>query len=465
MTRPKPPTKKPATRAKSHRAKTKPGNGAAGREDFGEIIDMIADAQERGVFDPKNRPRIVAMPTVANTPGAALARIVAGAKTEDQQLRALEAAAQNEAALPADAFVGGEPVTAVVITYSGHPRAGLTLHGTRRQRPFSVGLADVEFPPGSGGARFVSLYRAWLGFGELPSDPELHSAMPASRHKVTSDDIAVGSPVELIVLACKSNALRCRLLGTAREVTLRTAVRDEVPGGIITVLPTKHWTHARHAYLAGNVLSIRADVEALGLIPLGLHDQGEWNPETEYWGEEGAPIEEWATPIIARGNRPMFEMEQVLPGTDPGDFDSDPIVEASELNTADDRAGAREVLMNLLAQDLRCLDAHAHLGNFEFGHRPAQALRHYDVGLSIGAFSLGKKFDGVIPWGLVDNRPFLRCMLGVGLCWWRLGKTRAAAAVFRKMLWLNPSDNQGARFNLAAVEAGKTWREMEGDER
>jgi hypothetical protein len=328
-----------------------------------------------------------------------------------------------------------------------------------------VALSDVAFPPGSDAARFVSLYRAWIGFGELPGDPGLHSATPASRHKVTTDDITVGTPVELIVLACKSSALRCRLLGTAREVTLRTAVRDEVPGGIITVMPTKRWLHARHAYLSGNVLSIRADVEALRLVPLALHEQGEWDPETAYWGEEGEPIEEWAKPIIARGKRPLFEMQQMLPGADPEDFDSDPIIEASELNEAGDRAGAREVLMNLLARDLRCLDAHAHLGNFEFDHQPAQALRHYDVGLSIGAFSLGKKFDGVLAWGLIDNRPFLRCMFGVGLCWWRLGKTRDAAAVFRKMLWLNPSDNQGARFNLAALEDGKTWEEMEGGER
>jgi hypothetical protein len=465
MMRPKPPATKPAARAKSRGAKTKSGNRASGREDFGELIDLIADAKERGVFDPKNPLRGVAKPTVANTPGAPFARIVAGAKTEDQQLRALEAAAQKEVALPADAFVVGEAITAVAIMFSGYPRAGLTLHGTRGQRPFSVGLADVAFPPGSDGARFVSLYRAWIGFGELPSDPELHSATPASRHKVTSDDIAVGTPVELIVLACRSNAIRCRLLGTAREVTLRTAVRDEVPGEIISVMPTKQWTHARHAYLAGNVLSIRGDVEALGLVPLALHAQGAWDPEAQHWREEGEPIEEWAKPIIARGKRPMFEMEQVLPGTDPDDFDSDPIVEASELNAAGDRAGAREVLMNLLAADLRSLDAHAHLGNFEFDHRPAQALRHYDVGVSIGEFSLGKKFDGVLAWGLIDNRPFLRCMLGLGLCWWRLGKTREAAAVFRKMLWLNPGDNQGARFNLAGVEAGKTWEEIEGADR
>ena len=338
MTRPKPPTKKPAARANSRGAKTKSGNSAAGREDFGEIIDLIADAKERGVLDPKNGPRIVAKPTVANTPGAPFGRIVAGAKTEDQQLRALEAAVQNEVVLPADAFVIGEPVTAVAIMYSGHPRAGLTLHGTRGQLPFSVGLANVAFPPGSNGARFVALYRAWLGFGELPSELEPHGAVLSTRHKVPSDDIALGTPVELIVLACKSNALRCRLLGTVREITLRTAVRDEVPGGIITVMPAKQWTHARHAYLAGNVLSIRADVEALGLVPLALHDQGEWDPETEYWGEEGEPIEEWAKPIIARGKRPMFEMEQVIPGADPEDFDSE------ELGPRDARGAAMTIV-------------------------------------------------------------------------------------------------------------------------
>jgi hypothetical protein len=38
-----------------------------------------------------------------------------------------------------------------------------------------------------------------------------------------------------------------------------------------------------------------------------------------YWGHEGEPIEDWAKPIIARGPRLEFEMEQVLPGTDPDD--------------------------------------------------------------------------------------------------------------------------------------------------
>lgn len=160
----------------------------------------------------------------------------------------------------------------------------------------------------------------------------------------------------------------------------------------------------------------------------------------------------------------MFELEQVRPGTEPEDFDSDPIVKAAELRADGDLGAAYDLLMNTLAQDLRCLDAHAHLGNLEFDRRPRQALLHYEMGTAIASLALGESFDGVLPWGLIDNRPFLRCLFGTGLCAWRLGDVRTAKAVFTRLLWLNPSDNQGVRFNLAAIKARKTWQEMEGDE-
>jgi tetratricopeptide (TPR) repeat protein len=150
-------------------------------------------------------------------------------------------------------------------------------------------------------------------------------------------------------------------------------------------------------------------------------------------------------------------MEQVIPGADPGDPEMDPIIEASELNAARERGAAEDVLMKVLAEDLRCLNAHSHLGNFAFEHNTKQAMRHYMV----GALTLGTDFDGVLPWGLIDNRPFLRCIHGVGLCFWRLGDMKEAEKTFIRMLWLNPSDNQGARFNLANVEAGHSWEECE----
>ena len=125
-------------------------------------------------------------PSSSSERDAPFARMIAGAKTEHEQLRALEAAAQREVTLPAEALVVGEPVTAVAIGYGGHPRAGLTLSCVRRERRFSVGLVDVVFPEGSEGAGFVSLYRAWLGLGE-PAQPErVVGSAPAARAKVTN---------------------------------------------------------------------------------------------------------------------------------------------------------------------------------------------------------------------------------------------------------------------------------------
>ena len=303
----------------------------------------------------------------------ALAEGVAGRPGTDDVagLGDFETQARADIRLPADAHVIGEPVTVTALRDPGLPRVGLLARCQRGENTYEVGLAEVTFASGSPAAQLVSRYRTWLG---LPAASAQTAAAPRP-HKVGGDDIAVGEAVELVVLACKSNAIRCRLLGTSREITLRTAVRDEVPGEILTVTPTREWTHARHPYLSGAVGATRFDVLALGLPPLALHKQGDWDPDDEYWGEKDEPIDDWAQPIIARGKRPMFEMEQVIPGADPDDFDSDPILEAAELRSAGDERGAYALLMKLLAHDLRCLDAHAHLGNLEFERNPKQAQR------------------------------------------------------------------------------------------
>ncbi len=111
----------------------------------------------------------------------------------------------------------------------------------------------------------------------------------------------VSRPIDLVVLALKSNALRCRIPGTEREMTLRTAVRWEVPGEIVTVLPTKQWTHAGHPYLSGKVQSSRLDVRSLGLVPLELKPEGDWDPEDEYWGDA-----DWAKPIEFLSLEPLL---------------------------------------------------------------------------------------------------------------------------------------------------------------
>jgi hypothetical protein len=177
-------------------------------------------------------------------------------QTDDAQaLLGLETTARAEVLLPADAHVIGEPVAVIQIRYPGLPRAGLVAACRRGELTYELSLADVVFPAGSAGASVVARYRTWLGLAPFAA----RGPDTARPHKVEGDDIVVGKPVDLVVLACKSNALRCRLLGSAREVTLRTAVRDEIHGSIITVTPKKQWTHARHPYLSGDVSSVRIE--------------------------------------------------------------------------------------------------------------------------------------------------------------------------------------------------------------
>jgi hypothetical protein len=80
-------------------------------------------------------------------------------------------------------------------------------------------------------------------------------------------------------------------------------------------------------------------------------------------------------------------------------------------------------------------------------------------GFVIGELSLGDHFSGVLPWGYVDNRPFLRCLHGSGLCCWRLGRLEEAACIFDRMLWLNPSDNQGVRCLIGELRAKRSWED------
>jgi hypothetical protein len=193
------------------------------------------------------------------------------------------------------------------------------------------------------------------------------------------------------------------------------------------------------------------------LEPLALHAQGHWDPADEYWGEEGEPIGDWAKPIIKRGRRPVYEMEQVLPGDDPEDFDSDPILQANDLKDRGQIARARKLLEKLLIADIRCLDAHAHLGNLVFDQFPSSALSYYQRGVAIGDLSLGEDFTGLLPWSWINNRPFLRCLNGAGITLWRLDRFEEAEAVLKRLLWLSPSDNLGIRFLLPQVQARISW--------
>jgi hypothetical protein len=329
----------------------------------------------------------------ARTPGTDLG-------SEDHQLRVFQKTLATCLALPAAGWVVDEPVTVLAVEYDGRPRRGLSARcRTGRGGEHQVALADVRFPDGSEAEREVARYRAWLDLA-TPTPPASSARAGAVR---PGGDVDLSHPVDLVVVSVKDRAARCQLVGSDERITLRCPrLWTAVPGEIVTVRPQKRWRYAGHPYLSGEISATRVDAAALGLAPLRLEPRGTWEPSEEYWGEEREPLEEWAQDVIAQGPRPEFEMEQVLPGSDPDEPDLDPIIEANETKDAGHPARARRMLMALLEKDLRCLDAHAHLGNLAFDHWPQEALRHYEVGVRIGELSL-PRFE--LP-AVRDRRPW-----------------------------------------------------------
>ena len=66
-----------------------------------------------------------------------------------------------------------------------------------------------------------------------------------------------------------------------------------------------------------------------------------WTPEDDYWGEPEDDIDPMFGEIIAAGERPECEMEQVLPGVNLEDLD-DPITWSVELKNAGHFSEARD---------------------------------------------------------------------------------------------------------------------------
>lgn len=282
-----------------------------------------------------------------------------------------------------------------------------------------------------------------------------------------SAPLAEGVVVELVALAVKQGAIRCRTFD-GLPVTFRHGAGPQgvSEAHILTVRVHKSWAFKRTTFVTGELLGVRLDVAALGLVPLALRERGLWDPKRDFHEEGPGPRPPWLKAVRAAGPRPSFEMEQVLPGYDLEDPDSDPIGESVDLSESGDVAGALRVLYGCLEQDLRVLDAHAHLGNLLFGEGERtflveRALGNYAAGVAIGDLSFAPGTDPVVPWVCLDNRPYLRCLHGLGLSRWALGDGAGAREVFGRMLRLNPNDNQGARFCLSELEAGRSYADAD----
>ena len=315
---------------------------------------------------------------------------------------------------------------------------------------------------------------------------------PTSTRSPSAPSPAVLRSTGLVVLGETSRTFRCREVATDLPVTLRAYVQEAYPGTVVTVDVLHEKTLKKGLSIDGKIRASRIDIPALKLHPLSLSPMGisdldktldlwvDWGqvsldhiPETDE--DDDSTLLERLDPedlpfpyrdVLKAGPRPIYEMEQVIPGTDPDD-EWDPIVEAAEIMRAGGWSSAWGILHGLLSKDLRCIDAYSHLGFGIFNRSPEVdgAVRYYEIGVAIGDSFLRPLWTEsppdrrtyLLPWGFTDNRPYLRCLEGLALCRWRQNRWDDATRLFTDLFWLDPSDRLGTVEVLSYLESRTPW--------
>ena len=152
----------------------------------------------------------------------------------------------------------------------------------------------------------------------------------------------VGVPVEVTGVLYERDARRglvaiCRREGQPHRVTLV----DLTPGPVkvetsMLLEAYRRWSGLPPGTAEPSPSSTRswdyrplANSKIMLTSPLVLRAHGRWDPADEYWGEPYEERHPLVSQIIAVGPRPAFEMEQVIPGVDADDWDSDPVADGA----------------------------------------------------------------------------------------------------------------------------------------
>jgi tetratricopeptide (TPR) repeat protein len=155
-------------------------------------------------------------------------------------------------------------------------------------------------------------------------------------------------------------------------------------------------------------------------------------------------VESYARGLLERGEIPRYE-----PQTD---------LERAQEKMYDAWSAKRQRRRVRLAKDALkicpdCADAYVLLGE-EACSSLQEAADMYRAGVAAGERALGpagfERYAGDF-WGEMSTRPYMRALYDLALTEGELGNHDEAEALLRRMLELNPNDNQGARYNLLTL--------------
>lgn len=142
----------------------------------------------------------------------------------------------------------------------------------------------------------------------------------------------------------------------------------------------------------------------------------------------------------------VYPDERFAPLQDEFDY----LLDARQSGEVNDKCYIAE-LNRLIGQEPDLIDLHAHL-SFVFleQDKPKKALDAALTGQAVGNRLIPESFSGIIEWGYVENRPYLRALQGAMLAYVRLRRHKDAVTLINKMLAYNPNDNQGSRYLLGS---------------
>ncbi|PWE58109.1 hypothetical protein DEM27_02680 [Metarhizobium album] len=106
-----------------------------------------------------------------------------------------------------------------------------------------------------------------------------------------------------------------------------------------------------------------------------------------------------------------------------------------------------------LSVDLDCIDAYNILGIHAESHAESIALFREGVRIGERLFAPVLDDEDMAWWGFLGTRPWMRAQHNLGLALMAAGDAKEAAETFKRLLKLNPNDNQGVRTLVMKLSA------------
>ncbi len=123
-------------------------------------------------------------------------------------------------------------------------------------------------------------------------------------------------------------------------------------------------------------------------------------------------------------------------------------------------------LFSFLERDPDFYDPYIAISDFAFDAGDEEhAFGHAMLGYFLAVSRIADKngdWPEVMEWAWLENRHLMRMLHHAAWMLWRLGQPEHAAQILRRILRMNPGDNQGVRDELLAIRMGldpETWDE------